>query len=151
MTEKIYTIGFTQKSAEKFYSLIKENNISLMVDVRLNNISQLAGFSKFPDIEYFLREICNCKYISDKLFSPEEYTLKDYKANKIDWEEYLVQFNKTMATRKIAEHIKRRYSPFMANEKICFLCSENTPEHCHRRLIAERFAEIFDAEIVHLV
>ena len=59
MTEKIYTIGFTQKSAEKFYSLIKENNISLMVDVRLNNISQLAGFSKFPDIEYFLREICN--------------------------------------------------------------------------------------------
>lgn len=151
MTKKIYTIGFTQKSAERFYSLIKESNITLMVDVRLNNISQLAGFSKFPDIEYFLREICNCKYISDKLFSPEDKTLKDYKSNKINWEEYLVQFNKTMDERKITEYIKRRYTSFLEKESICFLCSENTPEFCHRRLIAERFAQVFDLEIVHLI
>ena len=42
----IYTIGFTQKSAEQFFEAIKKNNIELLIDVRLNNKSQLAGFSK---------------------------------------------------------------------------------------------------------
>ena len=151
MTDFIYTIGFTQKSAERFYSLIKEKKITLMVDVRLNNISQLAGFSKFPDVEYFLREICDCKYVSDKQFAPEESTLKDYKSKKINWDGYLVRFNATMDARKITEHIKNHYSSLIANETLCFLCSEQTPKFCHRRLIAERFAEIFDLKTVHLV
>lgn len=150
MINPIYTIGFTQKSAEKFYSLIRDNGITLMVDVRLNNVSQLAGFSKYPDVQFFLHEICHCKYLSDKQFSPEESTLKEYKGKKINWDEYVNQFDYTMSKRKINEYIQKRYSKAIENEKICLLCSEDTPEFCHRRLVAERFAQIFGADIVHL-
>lgn len=71
--ECIYTIGFTKKSAKKFFGLLKENQIELLLDVRLNNTSQLAGFSKYPDIEFFLNEICQISYISDTHFAPEEW------------------------------------------------------------------------------
>lgn len=150
MIDTVYTIGFTQKSAEKFYSLIRNNGITLIVDIRLNNVSQLAGFSKYPDVQFFLREICKCKYLSDKQFSPEESTLKEYKGKKIDWNEYVRQFNATMDKRKINEYILKRYSPAMEIEKICFLCSEESPEFCHRRLVAEHFAKLFNVKIVHL-
>lgn len=148
---KIFTIGFTKKNAKEFFELLKNNNINVIVDVRLNNTSQLAGFSKYPDIEYFLKEICNCLYISDKLFSPEEETLKDYKNKKISWIEYVMQFNKTMNARNIKEYITSKYSSIIENNNICFLCSEETPEQCHRRLIAEIFSSLFEKHIVHLV
>lgn len=147
----IYTIGFTKKDAKTFFELLKKNGINLIIDVRLNNVSQLAGFSKYPDIEYFLNNICNCKYKSDKLFSPEESTLKKYKNNDIAWEEYVEQFNKTMEKRNIKEYIIKQYSNLIKDNNICFLCSENTPEFCHRRLVAEIFLEIFEnCRIIHL-
>lgn len=151
MIKQIFSIGFTQKSAEKFFSLIRDNNITLLVDVRLNNVSQLAGFSKYPDIQFFLREICNCNYLSDKNFAPEESTLKEYKSKNIDWAEYITQFNYTMTKRNLDKYIVKNYFHDMETERICFLCSENLPNFCHRRLIAERFAKLFNAEVVHLL
>ena len=148
---KIFTIGFTKKDASKFFNLLKKNDINIIVDVRLNNVSQLAGFSKYPDIEYFANEICKAGYISDKLFSPEESTLKDYKSKKITWAGYVQQFNKTLSERNIRDYIKKRYGEMVKNNNICFLCSEDTPEFCHRRLIAEIFSDIFGLEIVHLI
>lgn len=147
---RLFTIGFTKKDAKRFFSLLKDAAIDVVVDVRLNNGSQLAGFSKYPDIKYFVEEILNGEYISDKSFSPEESTLKDYKNGKIDWEEYVVRFEQTMAERNIESYILERYGESVKTHNLCFLCSEDTPEQCHRRLIAEIFARLFDKEIVHL-
>lgn len=147
----IYTIGFTKKDAKTFFELIKNNNITLVIDVRLNNTSQLAGFSKYPDIKYFLAKCAKCYYKSDKKFSPSENTLDDYKKKKINWEEYVIQFNDTMSERNIRNYIKKHYSEILEKETVCFLCSEETPENCHRRLIAEIFAEEFNLNIIHLI
>ena len=147
----IYTIGFTKKDARTFFELIKDNGITLIIDVRLNNTSQLAGFSKYPDIKYFLAKCSKCHYISDKNFSPQEKTLNDYKKKMISWDEYVRQFNSTMEKRNIKKHILDKYKEIIEEETICFLCSEDTPEHCHRRLIAEIFAEIFNKDIKHLI
>ena len=147
---KLFTIGFTKKDAKTFFDLLNNNGVTLIVDVRLNNTSQLAGFSKYPDIEYFLKKCANCIYISDKKFSPEETTLNDYKKKKISWDEYVLQFNATMKKRNIIEYIKNNYLDIVNHQNICFLCSEETPEHCHRRLIAEIFVQVFDAKIFHL-
>ena len=146
----IYTIGFTKKDAKTFFELLNDNKITLVVDVRLNNTSQLSGFSKYPDIEYFLFRCSKCLYKSDKLFSPEEKTLNDYKKKNISWNEYVNQFMTTMKNRNITEYIKKEYGHEISYQNICFLCSEETPEQCHRRLIAEIFAEIFSLNIVHL-
>ena len=146
----LYTIGFTKKTAEQFYNLIRNNGITTIIDVRLNNTSQLASFSKYPDIVFFLHEICNCKYISERFFSPEEKTLKDYKNNAITWEEYVIQFNETLERRCIKDFISRNYSKIVQNEKICFLCSEDLPNMCHRKIIADIFAELFDMKVNHL-
>lgn len=147
---KLFTIGFTKKDAKTFFELLNNNGVTFVIDVRLNNTSQLAGFSKYPDIEYFLKKCSNCIYLSDKKFSPEEKTLNDYKKKKISWEEYVSQFNDTMEKRSIFEYIKKNYLNIVTHQNICFLCSEDTPEHCHRRLVAEIFAKLFDAKIIHL-
>ena len=148
--DNVYTIGFTKKTAEEFFELLRKNHIDLVVDVRLNNISQLAGFSKYPDIVYFLKEICHCDYKSDKLFAPAESTLKQWRDNKLSWPQYVSQFDATMKQRNIDDHIRRVYSSIVEAKNICFLCSEETPENCHRRLIAERFSFIFGVGIKHL-
>lgn len=147
--DNIYTIGFTKKSAEVFFGLLRDNHIEVLLDVRLNNTSQLAGFSKYPDIKYFLDEICGIKYISDTKFSPEEWILKDYKAKKITWEQYVIYFNNIMEKRNISKHIKTCYEKLI-DKRICLLCSEEKPENCHRRLIAQRFKDIYGANIIDL-
>lgn len=147
--ESIYTIGFTKKSAEIFFDLLQKNNIEILLDVRLNNTSQLAGFSKYPDLKYFLDKICGIKYISDTNFAPEEWILKDYKTKKITWEQYGVYFDEVMTKRNIVEYIKANYSK-LTDERICLLCSEEKPDNCHRSLIAQRFKEIYGAKIINL-
>ncbi len=132
----IYTIGFTQKTAQAFFQLLKEHNIDIVLDIRLNNTSQLAAFTKYPDIQYFLKEICNIEYIHDTKFSPTNSTLKKYKNGEIDWIQYVEEFIQTMNDRKIKEYIQLNYK---TNKKICLLCSESTANQCHRSLIANEF------------
>lgn len=144
----LYTIGFTKKSAEEFFTLLEKNNVQTLIDVRLNNTSQLAAFSKFPDIEFFLKKISNIEYKHEVLFAPEESTLSRYKKKEIDWNEYVSEFNDTMKSRSIREYIKGKYD---MSRTLCLLCSEPTPEQCHRRLIAEIFAEVFPGvNIIHI-
>jgi len=141
----LFTIGFTQKSAETFFELIKENQIELLIDVRLNNKSQLAGFSKGTDLDYFLKEICNCKYVHCQEYAPTKEILDDYKKKKISWKEYVEQFIPLMEKRDFPQTFIKRFAGY---ERICLLCSEPTPEQCHRRLLAEMVKSENDAIII---
>lgn len=142
----LFTIGFTQKTAEKFFNLLKENGVSVVIDIRLNNTSQLAGFSKYPDIEYFLSTVCDIKYIHEPKFAPSEITLKRYKKKEIDWNTYKQEFNKTMNERNIDSLINNYY---LKLDDVCLLCSEQKPINCHRMLIAERFYNLNNTISVH--
>lgn len=148
MISNIYTIGFTKKTAEDFFNILQGNCVELILDIRLNNTSQLSGFTKFPDIKYFLNEIAKIKYIHDTKFSPTKSTLKGYKKKEINWIQYVTEFNYTMQERDIIKYIKGNY---MIDKSICLLCSEPTANNCHRSLVAEQFSEAFgDLKIIHL-
>lgn len=145
--DKIFTIGFTKKKAQVFFETLKKNKVSVIIDIRLNNTSQLAGFSKFPDIKYFLEEICAIGYISDAKFAPTAQILKEYKAQRISWSDYVLQFNELMDLRKINDYIKAKYDTY---NNICLLCSEEKPFNCHRFLVAKHFNEVLGGNIIHL-
>jgi len=144
---KIYTIGFTGKSAEKFFLLLEENNIKGLIDVRLNNTSQMAAFTKKEDLKYFLKKILFCNYTHRPDFAPTDEILKKYKSKSINWTSYKEEYNRLLNTRNIISHIKK--------ENIIdnvFLCSEHNPEYCHRKLLAEYFQSNWnDIEIIHLL
>jgi uncharacterized protein (DUF488 family) len=143
----LYTIGFTQKSAEKFFSLISQNNIDLVLDVRLWNSTQLAGFSKGGDLRYFLKTICNCDYAHATEFAPSKELLDGYKKGSISWEEYVPIYRRIIEKRNTVIGFEMRYS----GENICLLCAEPTAEKCHRRLAAEMIADYFsDVKIKHI-
>ena len=145
---KLYTIGFTQKSAREFFNKIKNSNIDLLIDIRLNNVSQLAGFAKGKDLEYFLKEICNCEYAHDDVFAPTKELLDNYRANKVSWKEYENVFAKIMASRRIEERFKKLYKNY---KNVCLLCTEPTAEQCHRRLVAEYLQKHCEnIEIIHI-
>jgi len=142
----LYTIGFTTKSAQVFFSILQKAEVAKVIDIRLNNVSQLAGFTKRDDLIYFLRAICDCDYEHMQLLAPTEELLNAYKKKKIDWEEYVTRFSNLIRERQIENAIS---SEELSNA--CLLCSESTPERCHRRLVAEYFREQFDdIEIKHL-
>ena len=147
--DNIFTIGFTKKTAQVFFESLTKNKVNAILDIRLNNTSQLAGFSKFPDIKYFLKELCSIDYISDVKFAPTDQILKDYKANRISWDEYVIQFNELMKLRKITEYIKSEYDN-CGYDNICLLCSEEKPIHCHRSLVAKYFSEVLGGNIINL-
>lgn len=144
---KIFTIGFTKKSAEKFFSSIKKSGAKRLVDIRLNNVSQLAGFAKRDDLRYFTKEICAIDYVHVVDLAPTQNMLDAYKKQKIDWDAYERQFIGLIKERRIEEKISRE----MLNGS-CLLCSEETPHHCHRRLVAEYLQEKWgDVEIEHIL
>jgi len=142
------TVGFTQKSAEEFFSLLKENGIAVLLDIRLNNASQLAGFTKGKDLAYFLREICACRYVHALEFAPAKEIFDAYKNKQLTWPEFEARYKALLAERGALDGFAAKYA---GAEKVCLLCSEATPEHCHRRLLAEalqsRYPEI---EVKHL-
>jgi uncharacterized protein (DUF488 family) len=145
---KIYTIGFTRKSAERFFQLLKDNQIGRLIDIRLKPGGQLAGFAKQDDLAYFLRELVSCEYHHFDFLAPSEDILKDYRQDR-DWERYERQFEALMDERDI---LARLDPAFFTEEACCLLCSEDTPGQCHRRLVAERLASHWpDVEIIHLV
>lgn len=143
---KVYTIGFTKKSASEFFELLRESGAKRLVDVRLNNVSQLAGFAKKDDLEYFLRKICKMNYMHLPDLAPTKEMLTAYRSGHLDWQTYERQFLALMDERRVAKKAIKRT---IANA--CLLCSEDTPEHCHRRLVAEYLHRHWgDVEIVHL-
>lgn len=143
---KLFTIGFTKKNAEHFFSRLKQQGVTKVVDTRLNNVSQLAGFTKKDDLKFFLREICGIDYVHMPLLAPTKDILDAFKKQGGDWSVYEEQFNTLIRSRNIAE----RLAPADLNGS-CLLCSEPTPHHCHRRLVAEYLErEWSDVEIKHL-
>jgi uncharacterized protein (DUF488 family) len=143
---KLYTIGFTKKNAEKFFATLKSNKITRLIDIRLNNVSQLAGFAKKDDLIFFLKEICQISYKHILGFAPTEEILNGYKKGEITWDIYAEKFNNLLEERK-AENILTKNEI----DNSCFLCSESTAEHCHRRLVAEYLKKkMGDIEIRHL-
>lgn len=143
---KIFTIGFTKKTAERFFSALSDAGVSRLVDVRLNNVSQLAGFSKKDDLSFFAKAICNIPYVHLPELAPTQSILDDYKKKKGSWAVYEQRFLQLMHERKIERSVTK---DLMRGS--CLLCSEDKPHHCHRRLVAEYFREAWgDVDIVHL-
>ena len=143
---KVYTIGFTKKSASEFFGLLKESGAKRVVDVRLNNVSQLAGFAKKGDLEYFLRQICRMDYVHMPDLAPTKEMLDAYRKEHRDWQTYEREFLALMDARRVA---KRGIKRIIANA--CLLCSEDTPDNCHRRLVAEYLRRHWgNVEITHL-
>jgi uncharacterized protein (DUF488 family) len=131
---EIFTIGFTQTTAEDFFGRLKEHRVERLLDVRLNNSSQLAGFAKRDDLAYFLRELLGAEYRHEPLLAPSRELLGAYKKQKsISWEEYEERFLALMRDRCI----ERQLDPTEFEARTVLLCSEATPEHCHRRLAVE--------------
>jgi len=143
---KLFTIGFTKKSAEVFFNKLRTAGVKRLIDVRLNNVSQLAGFAKRDDLAYFLKAICDCEYRHEPFLAPTKEILDEYKKKEIGWDEYEKRFVKLLKERQA--HLL--VTPDELREA-CLLCSEPTPGKCHRRLVAEFFVNRFDGmEIYHL-
>jgi uncharacterized protein (DUF488 family) len=144
---KVFTIGFTKKSARKFFEMLRASGARRIVDVRLNNVSQLAGFAKKDDLAYFLKEICGMEYLHIPSLAPTQEMLDAYKKERGDWKTYESRFLDLMRQRRIEEQI-----PKEAIADSCLLCSEDKPHHCHRRLVAEYLRQHWgDVDVSHLV
>ena len=144
---KLFTIGFTKKSARRFFELLRSSGARRVVDVRLNNLSQLAGFAKRDDLAYFAKEVCGMDYLHLPALAPTKEMLDRYKKEGGDWQEYERQFLDLMSQRRIEEAISKEA---VANG--CLLCSEDKPHRCHRRLVAEYLKDRWgDVDIVHLI
>ena len=145
---RLLTIGFTQKSADQFFDLIVNGGVDVVVDTRLHPDGQLAGFAKRQDLSYFLRRLANSDYRYMPVFAPTEGILKDYRSDR-NWNGYVRRFEALMDERRVPDTLDRHF--FESND-CCLLCSEATPDRCHRRLVAERIARVWpDVEVVHLV
>jgi len=143
---RICTIGFTYKSAEEFFTRLRKSGVKRVVDVRLNNVSQLAGFSKRDDLRYFLKAIGGLDYLHLPMLAPTQDILDEYKKNKGDWKAYEEKFLGLMRNRRIESEVPRDVV-----EEGCLLCSEDKPHFCHRRLVAEYLKEKWgDVCIEHL-
>lgn len=144
---KVYTIGFTRKSAETFFTRLQEAGVQRLVDVRLNNVSQLAGFTKRDDLRYFTKAICGIDYVHCLNLAPTAAMLDAYKMQRqTDWQDYEQQFRQLLRERRIEETISRELI-----DGGCLLCSEEKPHQCHRRVVAEYLRDQWgDLEVTHL-
>ncbi|MEO5803426.1 MAG: DUF488 domain-containing protein [Verrucomicrobiota bacterium] len=146
-TIQLFTIGFTKKNAEEFFGKMMNAGVKRVVDVRLNNTSQLAGFAKKEDLIYFLKAIGGIDYVHLPQLAPTQEMLDEYKKNKGDWAVYETKFLDLMAQREIEKTVAPE-----ALQEGCLLCSEDKPHHCHRRLVAEYLsAKWKNIETRHLV
>lgn len=144
---EVYSIGFTKKTAEQFFEALKAERIRRLLDVRLNNVSQLAGFTKREDLRYFLREICGADYVHEPLLAPTQEMLDDYKKGKGEWEDYERRFLSLMSEREVERKLEQSFF----RTPTVLLCSEPKPDRCHRRLVLEYLAAKWgDLRIRHL-
>ena len=128
----LFTIGFTKKTARDFFELLTKAGVKRIIDTRLNNVSQLSGFAKRKDLEYFLQEIAGIEYIHLLDLAPTKDLLNPYKKKQTDWQTYEKSFLNLMKQRQIENKVT---SDILDGG--CLLCSEASPHHCHRRLVAE--------------
>ena len=141
---EIYTIGFTKKSAEEFFTILKQTGIKRLIDIRLHNQSQLAGFAKQEDLKYFLRELCRAEYRHEPRLAPSEDILEDYRHKRLAWEEYQTRFRQLLAERNVTGFLPRQ----LFEVPTVLLCSEPQADHCHRRLVAEYLQRIWDDVVI---
>ncbi|MCR5038371.1 MAG: DUF488 domain-containing protein [Bacteroidales bacterium] len=144
----LFTIGFTKKSAEHFFNLLRNNGVKQLADIRISNSSQLAGFAKGKDLEFFVKEICHIPYRHIADFAPSKELLDQWHKQEVTWKEYEKIYIQLLKDRDIL----RKYG-IKAFDGSCFLCSEDTPEQCHRRLLAEYLQEHSSEQvkIIHLI
>jgi len=140
-------MGFTKKNAELFFSRLRQPGLKRLVDARLNNVSQLAGFTKKDDLKFFLKTVNNMEYVHLPELAPNKELLEEYKKHNGDWAVYERNFSALMESRHVEDKVSKDII-----DGGCLLCSESTPEHCHRRLVAEylQSPKWGDLEIVHL-
>lgn len=145
---EIYSIGFTQTTAESFFGRLRRSGVQRLLDVRRNTSSQLAGFAKDRDLPYFLRELVGAEYAHEPLLTPTEEILKAYKRQgAMPWAEYEERFLALLRERQV----ERRLDPDSFSTPTALLCSEATPELCHRCLVLEYLAAHWDGlQIIHL-
>jgi len=141
----LYTIGFTKHSAEEFFETLKSASVNKLIDIRINKSSQLAGFAKGSDLPYFLRVSADIKYESIESLAPTKDLLKRYRSKEISWGIFEELYLKQIRSSKVLNSLKP--SDF---NNACLLCSENSPEKCHRRLLAEEMQKLWDIQVVHL-
>lgn len=143
---RLFTIGFTEKSAEEFFELLEKAGVRRVVDIRLRNSSQLAGFAKAGDLAYFLRRVADIEYVHVPDLSPTDALLDGYRKKTISWSAYEPAFRKLLAARKVDARLDRKLF-----DRACLLCTEHKPDHCHRRLVADYLQQKWgDLEVVHL-
>ena len=143
---QLFTIGFTKKSAEEFFTKLSGAGVKRVLDIRLNNVSQLAGFTKRDDLQYFLKTICHIDYEHLPELAPTKDILEEFRKDKGDWSVYEARFLALLSERNPEESIPREMLDYA-----CLLCSEEKPENCHRRLVAEYFSGKWgDVEVVHI-
>ncbi|AIF98886.1 DUF488 domain-containing protein [Alteromonas australica] len=138
----IYTIGFTKKNASTFFGFIKQSDVKTLIDVRLNNVSQLAGFAKRDDLKFFLKELCGTDYVHLPELAPTKDILNAYKKGDMPWEAYEDKFLNLMGQRNIEKSIK----PALLDHG-CLLCSEHEPHLCHRRLVVDYLNQYSDLDL----
>ncbi|MDR1675109.1 MAG: DUF488 domain-containing protein [Tannerella sp.] len=144
---KLYTIGFTEKSAETFFKLLQRAGVKKILDIRINNVSQLAGFAKGKDLEYFAKEIVGADYEHNTELAPTKELLRSYRDKIVNWEQYEKEYIHILNRRNVVQKID-----FDKLNGVCLLCSEHKPDMCHRRLLAEYLQKSRnEIEIIHLV
>jgi uncharacterized protein (DUF488 family) len=145
--ERVFTIGFTQTTAEAFFERLFANGVKRVVDVRLWNRSQLAGFAKAEDLAWFLKRMGNIDYLHEPLMAPTEEMLSAYRGKKLTWSDYETSFLALMRSREI----DKRLNPTLFADA-CLLCSEKQPHRCHRRLAIEYLSDSWgkSLEVKHL-
>ncbi len=143
---ELYTIGFTKKNAEKFFTLLKSNDVGEIVDTRINNTSQLSGFAKADDLKFIGKLVGDIDYSHNIDFAPTKELLAEYRKKGLSWEEYEVEYLNLLDMRNVAKKVNVDHL-----HKNCLLCSEHTPEKCHRRLLAEYLQHVKGGiKIIHL-
>ena len=144
---KLFTIGFTRKSAEHFFTMLSKAGVQRVIDIRLHNVSQLAGFAKRDDLRFFLKAICGADYLHLPELAPTKELLDAFRKDGGNWPAYEKDFLKLIAARQIEKRVAKDLVHWG-----CLLCSEETPDHCHRRLVAEYLADKWgDVAITHLL
>lgn len=141
----LYTIGFTKHSAENFFETLKSSGVTKLIDIRINKTSQLAGFAKGSDLPYFLRVCAGIAYESIENLAPSKDLLRRYRSKEITWEIFEDLYLKQIKSSGSLNSLNPKVF-----ENACLLCSEHTPDKCHRRLLAEELHKLWGIQVVHL-